>query len=200
MTAIKLCGLRRDEDIIVANRLKPDFVGFVFAKGSKREISFDHAQWLRAKLDPSIPVVGVFVNDTIHRIASIAPVLDWVQLHGTEDDAFIDALRARVSLPIIQAFRADAGLDLKRIEASTADLVLIDSGAGSGTPFDWHQVEGLSRPYLLAGGLTPANVLDAIATLAPWGVDVSSGVETEQKKDPQKMTAFVEALRQGEDQ
>ena len=122
-------------------------------------------------------------------------VIDVAQLHGSEDDAYIASLRVLTDKPIFRAFKIKSEDDLPAIESCTADLVLLDSGAGTGKTFDWSLVQSVRRLYFLAGGLDPENVADAIAALHPYGVDVSSGIETDGVKDEVKMAAFVAAAR-----
>lgn len=201
MTKIKLCGLTRPCDIQKANELKPDFIGFVFAKKSKRYASPELAAALKAELDPGIRAVGVFVNEDPEAVAALlnAGTIDVAQLHGKEDETYIVALRAMVSKPIIKAFRIDTPEDVEKANACSADLVLLDSGnGGTGTAFDWKLLSSIRRPYFLAGGLNTENAEEAVRLLKPFGVDVSSGIETEGKKDPEKMAAFVAAVRKGE--
>jgi phosphoribosylanthranilate isomerase len=198
MTKIKLCGLSRPQDIEAANRLRPDYIGFIFAPKSRRYVSPQRAAELRALLDPSIQAVGVFVREEPETIAALlrAGTIDVAQLHGGEDEDYIAALRARTGKPLIQAFRVDTQEDVQRAGKSSADLVLLDAGTGgTGTCFDWSLIQSLKRPYFLAGGLGVENVADAVKTLRPYAVDVSSGIETDGVKDPQKMTDFVRAVR-----
>ena len=197
MTKIKLCGLSREEDITVANMLKPDFVGFVFAKKSKRHVSRDKAAILKRNLDPEILSVGVFVDDAPEIVAGYLEdgLIDIVQLHGNEDNAYIETLRKYTAKPVIKAFRVREEKNLSEAEASSADYVLLDSGAGDGKTFDWSLIREFNRPYFLAGGLTPDNVAEAIAILKPFAVDVSSGIETDGIKDAAKMKNFVNAVR-----
>ena len=198
MTKIKLCGLTRPCDIEAANALHPNFIGFVFAPKSRRYVSPEAAAALRRALAPGIAAVGVFVRESPERIAQLLSegVIDIAQLHGGETDADVARLRALTSQPIWQAFRIDTAQDIARAEDSAADLVLLDSGSGgTGTTFDWQLIQRLRRPYLLAGGLSVQNVGEAVRTLHPYGVDVSSGIETDGLKDRAKMAAFVEAVR-----
>lgn len=200
MTKIKLCGLTRPRDVEAANALKPDYVGFVFAPKSRRYVTPQQAEALRALLAPGIRPVGVFVNETAEGVAELlnGGVIDLAQLHGGEDGAYIRRLRALTERPVVQAFRVASGEDIRRAEESAADGILLDSGAGSGETFDWTLLERVSRPYFLAGGLGPDNVRQAVERLRPYGVDVSSGIETDGKKDPAKMAAFVAAVRKAE--
>lgn len=200
MTKIKLCGLTRPEDIAAANALEPDFVGFVFAPKSRRYVTGEQALALRNQLSPAIQAVGVFVDEEPEQVAALleAGIIDLAQLHGREDEAYLARLRALTEKPIIQAFQIKTPTDLERAQGSSADYILLDSGAGTGTPFDWTLLKNLRRPYLLAGGLGPDNVAQAIRVLHPWGVDVSSGIETGGVKDFKKMAAFVAAVRKEE--
>lgn len=198
MTKIKLCGLTRPEDIEAANALKPDFIGFVFAQKSRRYVSPEMAGRLRAGLDPGIRAVGVFVREKPEQVAALlnAGVVDLAQLHGGEDADYIQRLRALTDRPLIQAFRVDNAADLERARASAADCILLDNGpGGTGAAFDWALLRGFERPYFLAGGLGPENVAAAVTALHPFAVDVSSGIETAGIKVPEKMRAFVQAVR-----
>ena len=198
MTRIKLCGLTRPCDIEAANRLKPDYIGFVFAKKSRRYVSPEQAEALKKQLSPEIRAVGVFVNEDPETVAGLLNrgIIDLAQLHGSEDEAYLTRLRELTDRPLLQAFRVAGEEDLHRAESSSADGILLDAGAGDGAVFDWKLLKGWSRPYFLAGGLEPGNVREAIRILQPWGVDVSSGIETDGKKDPEKMAAFVTAVRE----
>ena len=198
MTKIKLCGLKRPQDIQAANELLPAYIGFVFAPKSRRYVHPDRAEELRRMLNPGIIPVGVFVNETPETVAALLNrgIIDIAQLHGKEDAAYIRRLRQLTKKPLIQAFRIDTPADVAAAQASTADYVLLDSGAGgTGTCFDWSLLKDIQRPYFLAGGLTPENVGGAVATLHPYAVDVSSGIETDGAKDKEKMTQFVRAVR-----
>lgn len=203
MTRIKLCGLSRICDIEAANALMPDYIGFVFAPKSRRYVSPETAAGLRRLLHPEIQSVGVFVNEPPEHVAALlaAGTIDVAQLHGSEDEAYIHRLRTLTDRPLIQAFRIDSAADIQRAKASSADLILLDSGSGgTGTAFDWRLLQGIGRPYFLAGGLDPDNVGEAVRRLHPWGVDVSSGIETDNQKDKAKMAAFVAAVRMSKSQ
>lgn len=195
---IKLCGLTRPCDIEAVNELQPDYIGFVFAKKSRRYVSPEKAEELKAMLAPGIQAVGVFVNEELEQIAALfeAGTIDVAQLHGQESETEIRRLRELTNHPMIQAFRIDTEQDVERANASTADYVLLDSGAGgTGTVFDWDLLQAIRRPYFLAGGLDTENIGTVKAKLNPYGVDVSSGIETGGYKDKEKMTAFVAAAR-----
>ena len=194
MTKIKLCGLTRPEDIAAANTLEPDFVGFVFAPKSRRCVTAEQAKALRNHLLPSIQAVGVFVDEEPEQVAALLES----ETIGREDEGYLERLRALTEKPIIQAFPIKTPKDLEQAQASSADNILLDSGAGIGIPFDWTLLKNFRRPYFLAGGLGPDNVAQAIRTLHPWGVDVSSGIETGGVKDFHKMAAFAAAVRKEE--
>ena len=198
MTRIKLCGLTRPCDIETANALLPEYIGFVFAEKSRRRVTDQEAKALRAGLDPAVQAVGVFVREQTERVAALLNegVIDLAQLHGGEDESYLARLRELTDRPLIQAFRVETEEDLRRAEASTADYILLDHGAGgTGAAFDWSLLRGFERPYFLAGGLGPENAAEAVKALHPFAVDVSSGIETDGVKDRRKMREFVEAVR-----
>lgn len=197
MTRIKLCGLSRPQDIREVNRLKPQWIGFVFAPGSRRYVSFQQAKVLKALLSPEIQAVGVFVREKVETVAGLlnSGAIDLAQLHGGEDEDYIRRLRDLTGKPIIQALPIASAQDVLKAEQSAADYILLDSGAGTGTVFDWELIQNVGRPYFLAGGLGPRNVEHAVERLHPYAVDVSSGIETDGVKDPNKMAAFVAAVR-----
>ncbi len=197
MTKIKLCGLSRPCDVEAANELKPEYIGFVFAPGSRRAVSLARAAELKRLLDPEIQAVGVFVNEAPEQVAALlnAGVIDLAQLHGSEREDDIGRLRRLTDRPVIKAFRVATAEDIQKAEECTADYVLLDSGSGSGAVFDWSLVKDMKRPYFLAGGLTPENVAAAVGALDPYAVDVSSGIETDGVKDQAKMAAFIAAAR-----
>lgn len=198
MTKIKICGLYRLCDADFINEAMPDYAGFVFYEKSHRNVTVQQAEVLRKKIHPSISVVGVFVNADQEQIATLCHegVIQIVQLHGGESEEYINQLRLRIpGIPIWQAFRVRAVEDLRIAEKSTADLILLDNGYGTGEAFDWSLLSGMARPFVLAGGLTPQNIPQAIARFAPFMVDISSGVETEKQKDREKIIAAVTAVR-----
>lgn len=197
MTEVKLCGLSRIQDIEAANIIKPDYIGFVFAEKSKRYVSPAEAKILKNKLNPDIKAVGVFVNEDIQNIALIAQlgIIDLIQLHGSENEEYIQKLRAVTDKPIIQAFVIKNAKDVRLAEKSCADFILLDGGKGEGKAFSRDFLTSIKRPYFLAGGLDTENIAEAVRHFHPYAADVSTGVETDGKKDKNKMTAFVNAVR-----
>lgn len=197
MTKIKMCGLSRPCDIDYANEIMPDFIGFVFAEKSKRYISPEKALELRKNLDRNIIPVGVFVNAEIDFIAGLvnSRTIDIVQLHGTENEEYINKIREIITVPVIQAFKVCTPEDIRKAINSPADYILLDSGNGSGKTFDHSLIQNINRPYFLAGGLTSENVGEISGRLQPYAVDASSSLETDGHKDLNKMTAFAEAVR-----
>ena len=195
MTRVKLCGMMRPEDIQAVNEIKPEYIGFMFAKKSRRYVSKEQAKMLKA--------VGVFVNESVENVADLLNegIVDMAQLHGVEDEAYICRLRELTGRGedtfIIKAVQVKSEADVKAGEQSGADLVLFDAGAGDGKVFNWKLLENVKRPYFLAGGLDPENVRDAVERLRPFGVDVSSGIESFGVKDALKMAKFVATVRKG---
>ena len=200
-TRIKICGLRRKEDISYVNEVLPDFAGFIFDPSRRRYIDPETAAVLRPQLADSIRAVGVFVNAAPEEILRIAETvrLDLIQLHGSEDDTYIRNLRKQTFLPIIKAIRVQTEEDSEQAAASSADLILLDNGAGgTGLRFNWELAQKVSRDFLLAGGISAENAADAIRLCHPWGLDASSSLETEGMKDPEKIRNFMEAVRQAD--
>lgn len=197
MTKIKFCGLSRACDMKAANELMPDYIGFVFVPKSKRYVSPAAAAELKGLLVPGIKAVGVFINETPEQMADLLNkgIIDMAQLHGDEDENFIRRLQELTDKPVIKAFRIVTANDIKIANQSAADYILLDSGAGTGTVFDWDLVKNIDRPYFLAGGLSPANVPRAVSRLRPYAVDVSSGIEMDGLKSKTKMAAFAAAIR-----
>ena len=198
---IKLCSMRRFQDIDIVNEAGPDYIGFIFVPGRSRAVTPEQAQVLRERLRPGIRAVGVFIDEDPRIPAEYARrrIIDMIQLHGSEDEAYMKQLRALTDIPVIKAFRIRCPADIAAANAFPAEHVLLDAGAGgSGEIFDWSLLGGMRRRFFLAGGLDAGNVADALAA-APSGmveaVDVSSGVETDGWKDPEKIRAFVNAVR-----
>ena len=205
---IKVCGLRRNQDIEYANILKPDYIGFIFAK-SKRQITTNEAIDLKKLLDKNIKTVGIFVNEDLENILDIAESvgLDVVQLHGDEENMYIDELRKGMGLrkinpEIWKAIRVKNKDSLELLEQIKVDGILLDTYSkeaygGLGETFDWSIVSGLKldKKIILAGGLDKENVESAKKIVKPDIIDVSSGIETDGFKDYEKMKSFIERGR-----
>ena len=207
MSRIKICGLRREEDIRFANEIQPDFVGFVFAP-SKRKVTVEEAQCLRQLLRPEIPAVGVFVNASEEEILEPVrrQVIQMIQLHGQESTDFVQQIRAKTGLPVIQAVSVKKREDILRCRELKADYLLLDQGAGgTGKAFDWSLLAGekgndepeqiIGKLFFLAGGISAQNVEEAIARFHPFAVDASSSVETDGVKNFEKMKELTELVR-----
>lgn len=197
MSKIKFCGLRRPQDIQFANACAPEYAGFVFAP-SKRQVTPAAALKLREQLHPAIQSVGVFVNHSLDEIVALykTGVIGLVQLHGNEPEQYVHQLQARCPAPVIRAIPVNAPPQY----SGSAPFVLFDTpcpqNGGSGQAFNWNHLAGYQgQPYFLAGGLHSGNVAQAIATLHPYCVDVSSGIETNGYKDFEKMQAFITQAR-----
>lgn len=195
---VKICGLRRLQDVQAANSCMPDYAGFVFAPG-RRQVDPETAAVLRRNLRPEIPAVGVFVNQSLEYISRLVEkgMIQMVQLHGEEDEVEIARVKNRCGCPVIKAVGVGRSLP---VLPQAADFLLFDTFSpargGTGTAFDWKLLETQrGTPCFLAGGLQLENALQAVKTVNPFCVDVSSGVETDGWKDPEKMKAFVHLIR-----
>ena len=213
MQKIKLCGMMKPCDIEYANRVKPDFVGFIFAN-TRRKISAAQAKQFREALDAEIPAVGVFVNEDISVITSLVQngCIDLIQLHGEEDADYIRRLREVCDVPVIKAVKVQTVEQIRQAAALPVDYLLLDTYrkgvlGGTGEAFDWELLreakaaagdtaegELFGKPYFLAGGL-PAGTLREAAALGSYGLDVSSGIETDGSKDFTKMVEVMELVR-----
>ena len=198
-TRVKFCGLKRIEDIRAANELKPDFAGFVFWDKSSRNVSRDEAAELGRALLPDIKKVGVFVDEDPDAVAALLKdgIIEIAQLHGHEDEVYISKLRSLAEgACVIKAFVIKSKEDLEIAKRCSADYLLLDSGKGTGQTFNWELIAGakFDKPFFLAGGLGPDNVADAVNRIRPYAVDVSSGIETDGFKDPDKMRKFMGEL------
>lgn len=198
-TRIKICGLTRPEDIQAVNEAKPDFAGFIveFPK-SRRNVTVDQLRQLREKLDESILPVGVFVNAPVELPARLLNegTIALAQLHGQEDEAYIRQLKTMTDQLLIKAFSIKTEEDVKSAIRSEADYILLDQGSGgTGETFDWNLVPAIKRPWFLAGGLGCDNLETAIKMLHPWAADLSSSVETDGYKDPDKIAKAVQTVR-----
>ena len=200
MVNIKICGLRTMEDVQAVNEARPDYIGFVFAPG-RRQVTASQAAAMREQLAPGIQAVGVFVNESVDRILSLveAGIIDVIQLHGDETEQMILELKAKTKAPVIRAVRVRTTDDIHRAFSVPSDYLLFDTYTkdaygGSGRTFDWSCIPPMERPYFLAGGLTPNNIIQAARTPA-FCLDISSGVETDGRKDPDKIRRIVETIR-----
>ena len=200
-------------DIEYANRVKPDFVGFIFAN-TRRKISAAQAKQFREPLDAEIPAVGVFVNEDISVITSLVQngCIDLIQLHGEEDADYIRRLREVCDVPVIKAVKVQTVEQIRQAAALPVDYLLLDTYrkgvlGGTGEAFDWELLreakaaagdtaegELFGKPYFLAGGLHAGNLREA-AALGSYGLDVSSGIETDGSKDFTKMVEVMELVR-----
>ena len=201
MTQVKICGIRRRDDALVAVDAGATMLGFVFAPSSRR-VTPEEARAIIHDVcaHANVRSVGVFVNAPLEEMNRLAEVcgLDYVQLSGDEPEAAC----AAVERPVIKALHVSTDTSTEflatRIKASSADIVMLDTAragsyGGTGESFDWTAIPPLDRPVLLAGGLHAGNVAAALTAIQPWGVDVSSGVETNCWKDPAKIRAFLRA-------
>lgn len=201
MALIKMCGLFREEDISFANTLLPDYIGFVFYKKSCRYVDKEKARSLKSLLNKKIKAVGVFVDEDISFIAELANegIIDLIQLHGHEDENYIRRLKYELKDNPIKIIKAVVVKDIKDIDQITddpfTDFYLLDSGMGSGNTFDWQLLNEVKKPFFLAGGLNNENIKEALKSVNPYAVDVSSGIETDGIKDFNKMNIFADIVR-----
>lgn len=194
-TKIKICGLKRPEDIAYVNEAKPDYCGFIieFPKSS-RNVTGDQVRILIAELDKNIIPVGVFVNAAPERVEEL--LLDGTiriaQLHGQEDDDYIRRIQKNTGSQVIKAFSVKTAQDIELALKSPADYILLDQGGGgTGQTFDWSLIPEIKRPFFLAGGLRPDNLEQAVDMIRPYAVDLSSSVETDGVKDRSKILEAV---------
>lgn len=218
---VKMCGISKVETIPAVVEAKPDYMGLVFAP-SKRQVTVDQAkilvselhkqyanrynrnviQWSNDVVQEFIKTVGIFVNETLDNLVTIATEvnLDAVQLHGDEDEAFIQSLKERTNVEVWKAVQIRSAADAEAWIDSNADMLLFDAyhkdeRGGTGEVFDWSSLDEFERPFMLAGGIDSTNVARAIRTVRPYGIDISSGIETEGAKDDEKIKAFTNIVR-----
>lgn len=214
---VKMCGISKVETIPAVVEAKPDYMGLVFAS-SKRQVTVDQAKTLVEELhkqytkrynngaeqsnNDEIKTVGVFVNETLDNLVTIATEvnLDAVQLHGDEDEAFIQSLKERTNVEVWKAVQIRSAADAEAWIDSSADMLLFDAyhkdeRGGTGEVFDWSCLDEFERPFMLAGGIDSTNVARAIRTVRPYGIDISSGIETDGVKDDEKIKAFTNIVR-----
>lgn len=192
---IKICGLFQSEDIDYVNEAKPDYIGFVFAK-SKRQVDLNQAQLLKARLDSQIKTVGVFVDSSIERIVELVDkkIIDIIQLHGHENDLYIRELKKYINVPIIKAIKVNQAGDLDNLDYDVNYYLLDNKISGSGESFDWSVIKDLNKPFFLAGGIDLNNIEKAIQ-IRCFGLDVSSGAETNGIKDRNKIIEIVRRVK-----
>ena len=204
MVKVKICGIKNLQDVQAVNKHKPDFAGFVFYPLSKRYVSLIVARRLKAAMNRHIKTVGVFVNAPVEEIAAAAElgIIDLVQLHGDEGNAYIAELKKICKLPIIKAVRVQDESDIKRADYYDCDYLLFDTYSqsaygGTGRQFNTQLLKGVKihKPYFIAGGLNAENVCHAIKGLKPFAADVSGGVETDGGKDAAKIKAFIKQVK-----
>jgi phosphoribosylanthranilate isomerase len=200
---IKICGLFREQDIEYVNEARPDFCGFVFAP-SKRQVSAELAGRLRQRLAGGIVPVGVFVNHSLEEVNFLYRngIIGIAQLHGDENEEYIAHLKEAsgdTPIKVIKVIKYEQ-LDISKPLMTEADYILIDSGAGSGKPFNWNILNPphspFKKPWFLAGGISMDNIEQAMA-LNPFGIDVSSGAETDGVKDREKILQLTNIVRKG---
>ena len=198
MVKIKICGIKRLEDIEIVNRYKPDYIGFVFAD-SKRKVSHDLAKELRNNLNSDIIPVGVFVDSPQEEILKLFDegIIEIAQLHGSESEQYILDLKKKTDgeLKIINAIEMTQEVDLLEYNDSNSDYLLLDSGKGSGKTFDWSLIrKDIKKEFFLAGGLNSKNVTQAIDEFNPYAIDLSSSLETDGFKDENKIKEIMEVI------
>ena len=199
MSLIKICGLMRREDVEAVNMFKPDYAGFVLAPSGRR-IDFKTALSFRELLSGDIKSVGVFVNEDRDVVAEYIKegIIDIIQLHGNEPEEEVLWYKENFGCPVIKAVSVKSPLDIMGCRNSLCDYLLLDNGSGgTGKAFDWSHIGGLKRPYFLAGGLNENNIHEALK-LKPFGVDISGGVETDGRKDPEKIRQIIKMIREKE--
>lgn len=207
MTKIKICGIRRREDIDYVNECNPDYIGFVFATKSKRMVTRAKAEVLRSRLNKEITPAGVFVNEAVEAVAALVNdgIIDIAQLHGDESEEYIGRLRRLMNRgKIIKAVRVSERADILKAVTCSADYLLFDTYVpgeygGSGKTFDWELLKDVRRLFFLAGGINSGNLERAVASAHPYAIDLSSAVETDGVKDREKILEVVQRLRETAD-
>ncbi|MDO5859375.1 phosphoribosylanthranilate isomerase [Methanobrevibacter sp.] len=198
MVKIKICGLKRLEDVGIVNIYKPDYIGFVFAD-SKRKVSHELAYEMKNNLNSDIVSVGVFVDADMDEIIELfnQGIIEMAQLHGSESEEYIKNLKENTNdkLKIINAIEMSNEKDLLAYEDSIADYLLLDSGKGSGKTFDWSLIrKDLKKEFFLAGGINISNINKAIDEFNPYAIDLSSSLETDGFKDENKIKEIMEVI------
>lgn len=194
---VKICGLTRPEDIRYVNQYKPDYAGFVFFPPSSRFVTVEQAKELSRRLSRDIIPVGVFLDNTIEEIEAVSRsgAVQVLQIHGKNAPELVRYLKKTCQLPVWEAISVRTAEDVARAQESPADRILLDHGrGGTGETFDWSLLENMGREFFLAGGLNVDNITEALGC-RPYGVDVSSGVETDGRKDPVKIRQLIRTVR-----
>lgn len=197
MSKVKICGLKRPQDIQAVNQFKPDYIGFVFDRTRRRYISPKEAAKLKKLLSTDIKAVGVFVNESKEQVADLLKenIIDIAQLHGQETEEQIQWIQEQTGRTVIKAVSVQSENDIEKWADSRADYLLFDNGAGgTGRTFDWSLLSGYTKPYFLAGGLDAGNLPAALAQ-GPYAVDLSGGAETDGFKDPVKIAEIIHIVR-----
>ena len=205
---VKICGLRREEDICCVNAYLPDYIGFVFYPKSKRYVTGEQAQKLKEKLDSRIRAVGVFVNADPDEVIALLQknIIDIAQLHGQEREEELRKIREQTGKSVIRAVKVTEETNLQEAYQTDADYILLDNGMGSGKLFPWDvilkqlaqeelQEKICRKPFFLAGGISPENMERAAEAFRPYALDLSSSVETDGVKDPEKIRKLMETIR-----
>ena len=202
MTKIKICGIRRTTDAEYLNEFLPDYAGFILSQPFWRCIDIEQLKKIDDALSPSIKRVGVFVNETADYIMQYAPLLDVIQLHGDESKDLILELKSKADCEIWKAIRVQSVDEIENACQLSADKLLIDSYSkdtygGSGKVANWDLVNevNINKPFFLAGGISISNCQKAIETVNPFGLDISSSVETDKLKDKKKIKEIIEKIR-----
>lgn len=203
MISVKFCGMRRPQDIEYANECRPDYVGFILSDGFKRTVSKEDFLALEKGLDKNIKKVGVFVNERPRNILELAEHLDVIQLHGDEDHSTVFYYSDVTNCEIWKAVRAKSPKDIERYSWNHIDKLLIDSFSedsvgGTGKRIDTEIVKSakIEKPFFIAGGITAENIAEIVRNTKPYGVDISSGIETDGYKDLNKMKKIMQILRE----
>lgn len=198
MVKVKICGITTKEEINMVNQYRPDYIGFIVnVKQSKRNCTIEKVKELSKYIDPNILKVGVFVDEDIDIMKDLieSNSIDVIQLHGNQSNAFIKKIKDELSCELIQAYSITNKKDILLANKSIADIILLDCGSGgTGKSFDWSLLQYVKRKYILAGGLDCTNIEDALQ-YSMMMVDVSSGVETNGKKDKIKIRDFIRKVR-----
>lgn len=202
MTKIKICGIKRIADAEYLNEFLPDYAGFILSQPFWRCIDIEQLKKIDDALSPSIKRVGVFVNETADYIIQYAPLLDVIQLHGDEKEDLILELKSKTDCEIWKAIRVQSVDEIEKACQLSADKLLIDSYSkdtygGSGKVANWDLVNevNINKPFFLAGGISISNCQKAIETVNPFGLDISSSVETDKLKDKKKIKEIIEKIR-----